>query len=119
MRPAGLAGPPRAPHLLSMDEPLPDPIIDREEDQDDAPDYGDPGDISESELRTALCDLRLLDDDPYLRMQALNLSVVDQFVMSLEYDTSVIGGEPSRFVDGVAWRPRFMLLSVIDAMIVT
>jgi len=32
---------------------------------------------------------------------------------------SVIGGEPSRFVDGVAWRPRFMLLSVIDAMIVT
>ncbi len=32
---------------------------------------------------------------------------------------SVIGGELSRLVDGMAWRTGFMLLSVIDAVIVT
>ena len=51
------------------------------------PDYRDPSDIRESELRIALCGLNLLGADPYLSMQALNLSIVDQFVMGLEYDT--------------------------------
>jgi len=51
------------------------------------PDYHDPADIAESELRMALCGLNLLGDDPYLGMQALNLSIVDQFLMGLEYDT--------------------------------
>jgi hypothetical protein len=53
---------------------------------DEVPDYRDPGDIREPELRIALCGLNLLGDDPYLRMQALNLSIVDQFVMGLEYE---------------------------------
>src|SRR4051812_45373896 len=57
------------------------------EDRDDFPNYRDPDQVKESELRTALCGLRLLGDDLYLRMQAVNLSLVDQFVMRLEYDT--------------------------------
>jgi hypothetical protein len=57
------------------------------EENDDVPDYRDPGDIAESELRIALCSLSLLGDDLYLRMQAFNLSIVDQFLMGLEYDT--------------------------------
>ena len=57
------------------------------EENDEVPDYRDPGDIREPELRIALCGLNLLGDDPYLRMQALNLSIVDQFMMWLEYDT--------------------------------
>jgi hypothetical protein len=57
------------------------------EENDDVPDYRDPGEIRESELRIAVYGLNLLGDDPYLRMQALNLSIVDQFVMGLEYDT--------------------------------
>jgi hypothetical protein len=70
-----------------MDDLAPDPRTDREEDRDDVAGFRDPGDIRESELRTVLCGLRLLGEDPYLRMQALNLSIVDQFVMGLEYDT--------------------------------
>ena len=58
-----------------------------EKEHDELPGYRDPGDVPESELRIALCGLHLLGDDPYLRMQALNLSIVDQFVMALEYDT--------------------------------
>ncbi len=61
-------------------------MVEKEE-NDDVPDYRDPGDIPESELRIALCGLNLLGDDLYLRMQALNLSIVDQFLMGLEYDT--------------------------------
>jgi hypothetical protein len=57
------------------------------EDRDDWPDYRDPKEVAEFELRNALCGLHLLGTDPYLRMQALNLSVVDQFIMQLEYDT--------------------------------
>ena len=61
-------------------------MVEKEE-NDDVPDYRDPGDIPESELRIALCGLNLLGDDLYLRMQTLNLSIVDQFLMGLEYDT--------------------------------
>jgi hypothetical protein len=57
------------------------------EDRDDFPNYRDPDEVRETELRTALCGLQLLGDDLYLRIQAVNLSVVDQFVMRLEYDT--------------------------------
>jgi len=56
-----------------------------DEDWDDAPAYRDPNEIEQAELNEALCSLSLMDD-PYLRMQALNLAVVDQFVMDLEYD---------------------------------
>jgi hypothetical protein len=61
-------------------------MVEKEE-NDDVPDYRDPGDIPEYELRNALCGLNLLGDDLYLRMQTLNLSTVDQFLMRLEYDT--------------------------------
>jgi hypothetical protein len=56
------------------------------EDRDDWPDYRAPEQIAEFELRNALCGLHLLGRAPYLRMQAFNLSVVDQFIMQLECD---------------------------------
>jgi hypothetical protein len=40
--------------------------------------------ISFSALNEAFCNLHLLGDDPYLRMQAFNLSLVDQFIAQLE-----------------------------------
>lgn len=52
----------------------------------DDPSYRSPEQIAEHELRTALTSLHLLGDDPFLRMQVTNLSIVDQFIMSLEYD---------------------------------
>jgi hypothetical protein len=73
----------RLPIVLEFE---PRSIVKKKE-NDDVPDYRDPDDIPESELRIALCGLNLLGDDPYLRMQALNLSIVDQFLMGLEYDT--------------------------------
>ncbi len=60
---------------------------DSAQDPDDDSAYCEPDNVPEAELRDALCGLHLLGDDPYLRMQSLNLSVVDQFVMRLEYDT--------------------------------
>lgn len=42
--------------------------------------------IDYSALATALSQLRLLGDDPYLRMQAWNLAIVDKFITGLEYD---------------------------------
>lgn len=41
----------------------------------------EPGKLSE-----ALTNLKLLGDDPFLRMQAFNLDVVDSFLMDLEHD---------------------------------
>lgn len=58
-----------------------------DEDRDDFPEYRSPSDIAPNELSGALQSLYLIGDDPYLRMQALNLSVVDQFIMKLEYET--------------------------------
>jgi hypothetical protein len=57
------------------------------EDRDDLPAYRDPQEIDGLELSKALRTLHLLGGDPYLRMQAFNLSVLDQFIMKLEYDT--------------------------------
>jgi hypothetical protein len=56
------------------------------EDRDDFPEYRAAEEVSELELSNALRTLQMLGDDPYLRMQAVNLSVVDQFIMRLEYD---------------------------------
>jgi hypothetical protein len=56
-----------------------------DEERDDAPEYRDPDEIESFELSEALGSLSLMDD-PYLRMQAFNLSAVDQFVMGLEYE---------------------------------
>jgi hypothetical protein len=55
------------------------------EDHDDGiPDFRGPEDIEATELNHALGSLHLLGDDPFLRMQAFNLSLVDHFIMGLE-----------------------------------
>lgn len=55
------------------------------EDEDaDQPRYTPLSEIDPSALNGALCSLHLLGDDPYLRMQALNLGVVDPFLADLE-----------------------------------
>lgn len=54
--------------------------------RDDEPVYRQPEDINPSELREALGRLQLLGDDPFLRMQVFNLSIVDHFITRLEYD---------------------------------
>ncbi|MDB5410273.1 MAG: hypothetical protein JWL84_5185 [Rhodospirillales bacterium] len=54
------------------------------EDRDDIPNYRDPEEIDAGALSLALGTLRLLGDDPYLRIQAFNLSLVDQFIMRIE-----------------------------------
>jgi hypothetical protein len=56
-------------------------------DNDDGLPYREPEEIGGFELSDALGSLQFLGDDPYLNMQAFNLSVVDQFIMRLEYDT--------------------------------
>lgn len=56
------------------------------EDDSDTPRYRLPVEISPSELRDGLCNLQLFGDDPNLRTQAFNLSIVDQFITNLEYD---------------------------------
>lgn len=60
---------------------------DLDQDFDDgAPEYADPGTVSPWALPEALCRLRFLGDDMYLRMQTTNIGVVDQFIMRLETD---------------------------------
>lgn len=54
------------------------------DDMDEVNDYRDPEKINGFELSEAFNSLSLLGDDPYLRMQAFNLSLVDQFIMHLE-----------------------------------
>lgn len=53
--------------------------------QNEAAHYARASEIDPSELRHALCDLHLLGDDLFLRMQAFNLALVDQFITNLEY----------------------------------
>lgn len=53
---------------------------------DEAPNYRGPDEIEVNELRTALTELQLLGNDPFLRSQALNLAIVDHFITKLEYD---------------------------------
>jgi hypothetical protein len=48
------------------------------------PEYADPATISAWALPEALCRLRFLGDDMFLRMQTTNIGVVDQFIMRLE-----------------------------------
>jgi hypothetical protein len=55
------------------------------EDHDDIPNYRVPEEIMASELSQALGTLHLLGDDPYLRMQASNLAIIDHFIMRLEW----------------------------------
>jgi hypothetical protein len=62
-------------------------VGDVDEDRPDEPKYLDPGEIGQHELGSALDSLYLLGDDPYTHMQAFNLSVVDEFIMALEYET--------------------------------
>ena len=50
----------------------------------DGPDFRDHTDIAAIELSTALRSLYLIDADPYLRMQALNVAIIDKFILSLE-----------------------------------
>jgi hypothetical protein len=59
------------------------PFDDQDEDRDE-PMPRDPDDIQAFELATALRGLVVLDDDPYLRMQAINISIVDKWLMTLE-----------------------------------
>ncbi len=59
------------------------------EDDGDTPDdsdYRPPEPIEPGALRSALCSLTFLGNDPFLSMQAFNLDAVDQFIMVLEYD---------------------------------
>lgn len=55
-----------------------------EEEDADQPRYTPLSEIDPSALNRALCSLHLLGDDLYLRMQALNLGVVDPFLADLE-----------------------------------
>jgi hypothetical protein len=56
------------------------------EDRDDFPCYRAPEEINVNEMLGALKTLHLLNRDLYLRMQAFNVSIVDQFIMDLEHD---------------------------------
>ena len=54
--------------------------------QEDAAPYDMASSTNTGNLRTALCDLTLLGDDPFLSMQALNLAIVDAWLTPLEGD---------------------------------
>ncbi len=62
---------------------------------DEGPRYKSLDDVPETGLREALCGLFLLGQDPFLRMQAWNVSVVDQFIMGIEREVlnKLIGEE--------------------------
>jgi hypothetical protein len=51
---------------------------------DPTPDFQDAATIDPGALRVSLCRLTLLQDDPFLRMQATNLGLVDAFLNQLE-----------------------------------
>lgn len=55
-------------------------------DNDTASGYRRLQEIDSTGLRTALVSLYLLGDDPYMRIQASNLSIIDHFITNLEYD---------------------------------
>jgi len=56
------------------------------EDYSDEPRYKRPSEIDQSALSKALCNLNLLGDDLFLRMQAFNLAIIDQWLTDLEYE---------------------------------
>lgn len=51
----------------------------------DEPRYEAASEIDPSALYRALCNLNLLGDDPFLRMQAFNLAIIDQWLTEIEY----------------------------------
>lgn len=55
------------------------------EEHDQGPRYDDPEAIGSTALYLSLSNLALFSDDMYLRSQAHNLNIVDQFLMRLEY----------------------------------
>ena len=55
-----------------------------EEYEGDGPRYGPASSVEAGTLRNALCGLNLLGDDPFLRGQAFNLAIVDQWLTGLE-----------------------------------
>lgn len=69
---------------LFCDIPSSMPHDDNPADPQDGPPYRRTEEIIQSELRQALTGLPLLGDDMFLRMQAFNLTIVDQFLMQLE-----------------------------------
>lgn len=54
-------------------------------DYDEPSKYRDLDKIEPSELFTSLSNLVFLQSDPFLRMQAFNLGMTDQFIMQMEY----------------------------------
>lgn len=61
---------------MNIEDPIYEPM--------DEPEHRRSDQIYVNELRDALCDLTLLDDDTALVMQALNLAIVDHVIMELE-----------------------------------
>jgi hypothetical protein len=55
------------------------------EERDSSQSYLKPEQIDTMALATALRKFELFDNDPFLRMQAINLNIVDRFSMDLEY----------------------------------
>ena len=55
-----------------------------EEYEGDGPRYGPASSVEAGTLRNALCGLNLLGDDPFLRGQAFNLAIIDQWLTGLE-----------------------------------
>ena len=55
-----------------------------EEMYEDLPPYAPASSLDSSQLRRALTDLNLLGDDPFLRMQAFNLGMIDDWLIGLE-----------------------------------
>ena len=60
--------------------------MEREDEDIDEPAPRDPDEIEMYELTNALCGLTMLGDDPFLRMQATNIALIDKWLMSLEID---------------------------------
>ncbi|WP_423379865.1 hypothetical protein [Burkholderia sp. LMG 32019] len=63
-----------------------DENFDEYDEPDVGPRYEAPESIDANRLVVALQQLHLVKDDPYMRSQAHNLAIVDQFLMSLEYN---------------------------------
>ena len=73
--------------------------------------YRDIATIDPMELTTALNSLVLLGDDPYLRMQVVNLAIVDPFLMDLE-----TAAFQSLFDEDKKYGPELVFLSAQSQM---
>ena len=65
-----------------QDEEQVDPRV--EEMYEDRPPYAPASSLDPTQFRRALSDLNLLGDDPFLRMQAFNLGMIDEWLTGLE-----------------------------------